>query len=95
MDMFENRKIKGIHKSRYFASWLNAQDRFGCTEENKGLGPKWFGSWLRTLVIDGEHLTEDECDEITAYAYNGKMELEYNAGHYWRSSTDENGLLSY
>ena len=71
--MFENNLIKNIHKSRYIASWCN----IGGSLEGKW---RWqFRDWLRSLVIDGEHLTEDEVMSIYYYATNGKMELESNA----------------
>lgn len=70
-DSYENRKIKGIHKSRYVASWTNSGGTMEYVDE--------FREWLSTLEIDGEHLTPDEIDEIDWYGRNGKMELEYSA----------------
>ena len=71
--MFENDLVKGIHKSRYIASWCNVG---GSLKR----GDAWrFQDWLRSLVIDGEHLTEDEVMSIYNYATNGKLELESNA----------------
>ena len=70
-DSYENRKIKGIHKSRYVASWTNAGGTMEYVDE--------FREWLSTLEIDGEHLTPDEIDEIDWYGRNGKMELEHSA----------------
>jgi len=70
-DLFENVKIKGIHKSRYVASWMNAGGTMEYVDE--------FREWLSTLEIDGEHLTPDEIDEIDRYARMGKSELEWSA----------------
>lgn len=71
MDRFENRIIKGIHISRYIASWINA----GGESSDRD-----FEDWLRTVrtgyFCDGEPLTEDEIDEIMFLKNNGKMELE-------------------
>lgn len=69
-DIFENRLIRGIHKSRYCASWMRAVG----VKFNRG-----FKEWLKTLVIDGEHLTEDEIQEIWLFATNGKLELQESA----------------
>lgn len=73
--MFENKVIKGIYISRYVASWTNA-----------GGKRKGFKNWLRTLVIDGEHLTEEEIYDIYAYATNGKLELEDSAREYLKAN---------
>ena len=70
----DNEKIKGIHKSRYVASWDNTLRRLGIAS--------CFGDikdWLRALEIEGETLTEDEIDAIVFFAENGKMELEHDA----------------
>lgn len=68
--MFENKFIKGIHVSRYIASWLNVGGSI------RSLG---FELWLERLLINGEHLTEDEIRYIRNFARNGKLELETNA----------------
>lgn len=70
--MFENKLIKGIYVSRYIASWLHEKVRMSIA----------FKQWLRTLVIDGEHLTEDEVDYIYNFATNGKLELQENASFF-------------
>ena len=76
MDEFENRLIRGIHKSRYVASWTNSQGPI----RRGGL----FEGWLRMLTIDGEKLTEDEVQEIVYYATNGKLELQEHAKQFLR-----------
>ena len=70
LDNFENRLIRGIHKSRYCASWVKAVG----LDFNLG-----FKEWLSTLVINGEHLTKDEIQEIWYFATNGKLELQESA----------------
>lgn len=77
MDEFENSLIKGIHKSRYIASWMKA---YGPTIHRGGL----FEAWLRTLRIDGESLTEEEINEIMYYGMNGKLELQESAKRFLR-----------
>ena len=74
-DMFKNETIRGIHISRYIASWTNVGG--GLCRHNGDLGR--FEEWLESLVIDDEHLTADEIERIENYAENGKMELEHSA----------------
>ncbi len=80
---FENRLIKGIHVSRYIASWYNVGGTrvryFNKTEPTHRRIETTFADWLRTLIINGEHLTEDEVRYITNFAENGKLELEHSA----------------
>jgi hypothetical protein len=63
--MFENKLYKGIHATRYIASWRNS-------------GGRWFGyefrDWLKSLGLN-----EDEIREIWNMATCGKLELETNA----------------
>ncbi len=63
--MFENKLYKGIHATRYIASWRNAGGRWFAYE---------FRDWLRSLG-----LTDDEIREIWNIAVNGKLELENSA----------------
>lgn len=83
MSDFENRLIKGIHVSRYIASWYNVggtRDRYrNETKPSHRRVETTFADWLRTLDIDGEHLTEDEVRYIANFAENGKLELEVSA----------------
>lgn len=86
--MFENSLIRNIHKSRYVASWTNMGGTFGRHSQNikdrplVKTGRYAFQDWLGTLVIDGEHLTKDEINEIYLYATNGKLELETSAAKF-------------
>ena len=78
MHEFENELIRGIYISRYVGSWLNVSYPIEHTSRSRnkyGL----FIAWLRQLVIDGEHLTEDEVWRIYNFATNGKLELQENA----------------
>lgn len=74
--MFENKIIRGIHISRYIASWTKSG---GTLKRNLLRGFPAFRAWLRTLEIDGDHLTKDEIRQICDYACNGKLELETSA----------------
>lgn len=74
--MFENKLIRNIHVSRYIASWV----KVGGSVDSLG-----FELWLERLLIDGEHLTEDEIMYIRNFARNGKLELETNAKLFLRS----------
>ena len=86
IDEFENKLIKGIHASRYIASWVksNGTMKRYLNEDNPSLRrlESYFADWLRSLVINGEHLTEDEVRYIDHFARNGKIELESSAKHY-------------
>lgn len=72
MDEFKNSLVNGIHKSRYIASWIYAG---GELHGSKG-GNHKFVQWLKTLIINDRHLTEDEIKSIDFFARNGKLELQ-------------------
>ena len=76
MKEFENSLVKGIHKSRYVASWVNVGGYFKYSDRYR------FKEWLGTLVIDDEKLTPEEIQDIYNYATNGKFELEQSAKRY-------------
>lgn len=63
-------KVRGIPVTRYIASWY----RSGGTNYRSELA-----DWLRTLVVDGEPLTNEEVDLIADCATIGKLELELSA----------------
>lgn len=76
---FENSLIRGIYISRYIASWLRAGvgidfNSLRCINKH-GL----FIAWLKSLTIDGDHLTDDEVWRIYHFAMNGKLELQESA----------------
>ena len=73
-DNFKNEFIKGVHASRYIASWRNSYQG----EHSNYL----MRQWLRDLKINGEHLTEEEVTFIWNFATNGKLELQDDA-RFW------------
>lgn len=83
MNEFENVKIKGIHISRYIASWIKSggtmKRYLNTSDPSKRRIESYFADWLRLLVIDGERLTEEEVLRIAYFAENGKLELEHSA----------------
>lgn len=68
--MFENKLIRGIHATRYIASWGKAGGHFG----RRDLGRFDFRRWLESLG-----LTKDEVQHIYNLLDNGKLELENSA----------------
>ena len=66
---FENAAIRGIYISRYIAAWTHEGGKINSS----------FRYWLKQLVIDGEHLTDEEVRRIYYFATNGKLELQSNA----------------
>ena len=81
-DEFENVIIKGIHISRYVASWTKY-----CTTYDLG----FFEEWLKTLEFDDDekHLTDEEIQRIVYYAECGKLELETSVKHYLNGLDDK------
>ena len=77
--MFENKMIEGIYYSRFVASWINAGGARFYKMQCRRLG---FEIWLKQLVINGRHLTEEEIRDICNYAWNGKLELEENVRNF-------------
>jgi len=75
MDEFENKLINGIHVSRYIISWVKSGGKLYI---NRRYNYR-FIEWLRSLNINGRHLTEEELDYIYRFASNGKLELENQA----------------
>lgn len=75
-DNFKNEFIKGIHTSRYIASW---HKRYQGAHSNYLMK-----EWLRDLIINGEHLTDEEVTFIRNFDTNGKMELEDDARRWLR-----------
>lgn len=62
--------VRGIPLTRYVASWYAAGGR---QDRNK------VEAWLRSLVINGSHLTEDEVVLVAEATVNGKFELQESA----------------
>lgn len=73
--MFENKLIRGIHVSRYVASFYNVCDN-GILMER----------WLNQLIIDDAHLTEEEVRYIVNFAMNGKLELEIDCKNFLKKN---------
>lgn len=80
--MWSNETECGIYVTRFIASWIRKGGtlRFGEDYEN-------FETWLRSLKIDGKHLSDQDVYHITHLARNGKMELENSAQKYLRELT--------
>lgn len=67
-----------ILMDRFPASWRNAGGRISGIPRYDGK----YIDWLKTLVVNGEPLTEEEVDEIYRYTQElncGKLELEISA----------------
>lgn len=71
---YTNSKIKGIHISRYLASYMNV-----CRDKGIPFDYWDFCEWLAILKVDGERLTSDELDHILQYCESGKFELQCSA----------------
>lgn len=59
--------IKNIPITRYIASWYIGGGKRSIHQIRK---------WLKTLIIDGEPLNDEEVELIAECAVNGKLELE-------------------
>lgn len=82
--MFENKIFHGRHVSIYIWSWVNAGGKFDDIrwDYNSGLYKGKFVEWLRSLVVHGEGLTDEEIDYIIGYrhdAHSGRIEFENSA----------------
>ena len=78
--MLENKRIKGVHISRYLASYISNTGMFRLYQ---------FEEWLRTLVLNGERLTDEEIGEIKEFAALGKMEFEYAAKEFAKGNKSD------
>ena len=82
--MWENKLIKGIHITRFVASWVRSggklTNRFGYDE---------FRQWLESLEINESKLSEEEIYDIMYIAQNGKLELEISAKQFIRNNINE------
>lgn len=77
--MFENKRIRGIHASRYIASWVKGGGNLGYEFE----GRFDFYDWLKSLGLD-----KDEAQYIYNLADNGKLELETSARQFVKTLND-------
>lgn len=75
--MWSNKTECSIHVTRFIMSWVKMGGtlRTGMDYEN-------FEGWLRTLVVDGKNLSENDVNHILELARCGKMEFEYSAKSY-------------
>lgn len=77
--------IRGILMDRFAASWRNAGGVI------TGI-PRYDGKyidWLKTLVIDGTNLTDEEVDKIYKYTQElncGKYEFEQSAKEFLKGA---------
>lgn len=78
MSEWKNRTECGIHPTRFIMSWV----REGGELRRRGDGIDDFRDWLKTLMIDGKPLSENDIDHIMFLATNGKMEFEYSARNF-------------
>lgn len=75
MNEWENKTECGIHPTRFIMSWV----REGGHLRRRGDGIDDFRDWLKTLIIDGKPLSDNDIEHIMFLATNGKMELEHSA----------------
>ncbi len=60
-------EVRGIPITRYVASWYIAGGKHS---------PVQVREWLKSLIINDEHLNEDEVALLFECILNGKLELE-------------------
>lgn len=78
--MLENNKVRGVHMSRYIASWMNVGGEFIGTWEDSS-----FSRWLRTVGVTNE----EDIHDIFEMATCGKFELEQSARRYMEANNKE------
>jgi len=62
--------VRGIPMTRFVASWYIGGGYQNIHQVRK---------WLKSLIIDGEQLTDEEIEVIAQCIVNGKLELESSA----------------
>ena len=72
MDSFENKLVKGVHASRYIASWVKSG---GDVRDREA-----FGEWLSL-----EGLNAEEIMHLDKLARNGRLELEISATRFLKN----------
>lgn len=75
--MLENKKLDGVHYSRYIASWKNEGGDIS-------YGDCGFSRWLRS-----HGATDREVTEITEMALMGRMELEFDCMKFIKQDEEE------
>lgn len=76
--MWSNETECGIHATRFIMSWV----REGGTFTRVGIGYEAFEDWLKTLIVDGKPLSDNDVNHILHLAKGGKMELECSAKNF-------------
>lgn len=82
MDRFENKMIKGIHVSRYVASWVKEGGTLNYSWDDKSDDIYYpFERWLKSIPFEDEdgsicHMSDEDAKFIVNFATNGKLELE-------------------
>lgn len=83
---FENKIIRNMYASQYIAAWYNIggkNNRYYV--KNDARSHSDFKDWLESLIIDGEHLTDDEIRYIDNLRSCGRLELEEHAKRFINS----------
>lgn len=80
MDRFENKIIKGVHASRYIASWVRSGGSLKYRRDD-------FREWL---ALEG--LTEEEIDHVDYLAHNGRLELEDSSKKFLKERNESKDL---
>lgn len=74
--MLENKKINGVHATRFIASWIKSGgDLYSCE------GFEGFTNWLKSLG-----LSEEDIHDVHEIATMGKLELEYLAKQFLKNN---------
>lgn len=86
--MWTNETECGIHVTRFIMSWvrMGGSLRTGRDYHN-------FEAWLKTLIVDGKNLSDQDVNHILDLSKNGKMELEHLAKEFLNNP--ENYLLTH
>lgn len=79
--MWKNETECGIHVTRFIMSWV----REGGELKRNGRGYDEFEAWLRSLKVDGNHLSDQDVNHILDLTKCGKMELEYSAREFMKN----------
>lgn len=81
--MWSNETENGIHVTRFIMSWvrMGGKLRTGKDYDN-------FEAWLKTLIVDGKNLSDQDVNHILDLSKNGKMELEYLAKQFLATLND-------
>lgn len=85
MDTWKNETECGIHPTRFIMSWV----REGGTFSRRGNGYDDFRKWLKTLIIDGKPLSDNDIAHVMFLAMEGKLELESSAKAYLKTLKTE------